>query len=206
MFTGAVLKSKSYLGVMKFGYFCVILVLHLQLLSQCKAQETFTTTEGPTFNQRQDHQVGVGLAITSFSSSFTYFVSGYYAFHCKRHYVAFAPFYGRLDALAQLQDIGFGINYRVYPFKNLSKVRYYAPTGAHYTYTLYKGIRKHGMFYSVGVGSETDLGKHVLLSIDANFALGQTLTVFGADQEAAFGSKDQLNYYFLPRIQLSYRF
>ena len=191
---------------MKFRHIYVFLVLHLQMLSLCMAQETSAITEGSLFNQRQDHQVGVGLAITSFSSNFTYFVSGYYAFHYKRHYIAAAPFYGRLDALAQQQDIGLGVNYRVYPFKNLSKVRYYAPIGVHYTYTLYKRVRKHGMLYSIGVGSETDLGKYLLLSIDANFAIGQTLMVTGPVQEAAFGSENQLNYYFLPRIQLSYRF
>ena len=157
------------------------------------------------FNHSNDHQVGAALAITSFSSNFTYYASPFYSYHTKRHWIAATPFYGRLDALARQQDIGIGVDYRVYPFKNLSKVRYYAPVGIHYVYTIYKNLSKHGMLYSIGVGSETDLGKNFLLAIDANFGIGQTLEIIGAAEEEALGSTNQLNFYFLPRIRVSYR-
>lgn len=163
------------------------------------------TNEKSSFNQTSEHEVGVGLAITSFSSNFTYYVSPFYAYRTKRHWIAATPFYGRLDALAQQQDIGIGVDYCIYPFKNLSRVRYYIPVGLHYVHTIYKGVRKHGMLYGIGVGSETDLGKKFRLALDANFAMGQTLGITGITQEDPFGSDDQLNFYFLPRIRISYR-
>ena len=163
-------------------------------------------TEVPLFNSTKDHQVGVGFAITSFSSNFTYFVSPYYAFRIKRHWIAATPFYGRLDALSTQQDIAVGFDYRFYPFRNLSRNRYYIPAGVHYTYTWTKNSNRSGLFYTLGAGSEADLGKNFILSLDANFGIGQILNSnITSSERRSFGLRNRVDFYFLPTIRIAYR-
>lgn len=158
----------------------------------------------PQFNQTRDHQIGVGFSITSFSSNFAYFVSPYYAYRNSRHWIAFSPFYGSLDALPKQQDVGVGLEYRVYPFKNLSRIRYYAPAGIHYTYSWLGNRTKHRLFYTIGVGSDTDLGKHFRLSLDVKFGVGQNVSGSKKDEVQVFGVSTQPDYYFLPTIRIGY--
>jgi outer membrane protein W len=161
--------------------------------------------ETPSFNQQEDHQLGVAFAITGFSSNFTYYVSPFYAYHVKRHWIAATPFYGRLDALGDQHDIGLGMDYRFYPFKNLNRVRPYLPASLHYTYTIRKRVSRQGILYGIGAGTETELGRNFLLTVDATFSVGQPILITGATEGNTLGSTNQLNFYFLPRISLSYR-
>lgn len=162
-------------------------------------------TEGIPFNQQKEHRIGVGFAITGFNSNFTYFFSPHYSFRYHRHWVGFTPFYGRLDALAQQQDIGVGIDYRLYPFKNLNSTLLYFPVGVHYNYKWTDSSQKTAMFYKAGFGVEALLGKRFAISLDANFGVGQTLTSkIEASESATIRSGNNLNFYFLPTIRISY--
>jgi hypothetical protein len=158
-----------------------------------------------SFNQQTEQTLGVGFAITGFSSNFTYFVSPHYSFRYHRHWFGFTPFYGRLDALPNQQDIGVGIDYRLYPFKNLSSTLLYFPVGVHYNYKWTNQSKKSGMFYKAGFGVEALLGKQFSISLDANFGISQTLSSKVKVTEASiFRSSDKLNYYFLPVIRIGY--
>jgi len=157
------------------------------------------------FNQQTEQTLGVGFAITGFSSNFTYFVSPHYSFRYHRHWFGFTPFYGRLDALANQQDVGFGIDYRLYPFKNLSSTLLYFPVGVHYNYKWTNSSQKTIMFYKAGFGVEAILGKRFSLSLDANFAIGQTLSSKIEVTETSIShSGNNLNFYFIPVIRISY--
>lgn len=182
----------------------VLTVLVVLIMAQlAMGQEVF---DEPYYNTTKEHQIGVGFATTSFSGSFSYYVSPYYAFRTSRHTIAFNPFYGRLDPLPRQQDVGVGFEYRIYPFKNLNRIRYYAPLSIHYIYTWLNDRTKHGMFYTLGVGSDTDLGKHFLLSLDVKFGLGQTLHTSSSGLETLpFDNDNELNFYFLPNIRLAYK-
>ena len=161
--------------------------------------------EETPFNQQLEHRVGVGFAITGFNSNFTYFVSPHYSFRYHRHWFGFTPFYGRLEPIAQQQDIGVGIDYRLYPFKNLNSTLLYFPIGAHYNYKWTNRSQKTTMLYKAGFGVEALLGKRFALSLDANFGVGQTLTSQVQQTESSsFGSSNPINFYFLPTIRLSY--
>jgi hypothetical protein len=103
------------------------------------------------------------------------------------------------------KDVGIGFDYRFYPFKNLNKNRFYFPIGVHYTYTWTARSERSGMFYTAGFGTEADLGKHFLLSLDANFGIGQILSAkINTSETATFGSANPLNFYFLPVIRIAY--
>jgi hypothetical protein len=176
-----------------------LITLPLTTLSQEKNGEV-------PFNQQLEHRVGLGFAITGFNSNFTYFVSPHYSFRYHRHWFGFTPFYGRLDANAKQQDVGIGIDYRLYPFKNLNSTLLYFPLGVHYNHKWTGKSEKTAMFYKAGFGVEALLGKYFALSLDANFAVGQTLSSkIETAERGSFGSINNLNYYFLPVIRISYR-
>ena len=157
------------------------------------------------FNQQTEHRVGLGFAITGFNSNFTYFVSPHYSFRYHRHWFGFTPFYGRLDAFAQQQDIGAGIDYRLYPFKNESGTLLYFPVGAHYNYKWTDRSERSAVIYQVGFGVDALIGKNFAISIDANFGVGQTLSSkIQMAETSTFGSPDDINFYFLPTIRISY--
>ena len=157
------------------------------------------------FNQQTEHRIGLGFAITGFHSNFTYFVSPHYAFRYHRHWLGFTPFYGRLDALAKQQDIGVGLDYRLYPFKNLNSTLLYFPVGVHYNYKWTNRSEKTAMLYKVGFGVEALLGKRFALSLDANFGMAQPLTSkLDTPESGSFTFSRKLNFYFLPTIRLSY--
>ena len=183
---------------------CWIILISSFLLCSHLAFGQVGETETP-FNQETEQSLGIGFAITGFSSNFTYFVSPHYSFRHHRHWFGFTPFYGRLDALASQQDIGVGIDYRLYPFKNLSSTLLYFPVGVHYNYKWTNQSEKSGMFYKAGFGLEALLGKQFSLSLDANFGISQTLSSkFKVTEASIFRSSDKLNYYFLPVIRISY--
>jgi len=183
-------------------------VLFAGLTSFCLSAETFGQTVEVTtpFNQQMEHRVGIGFATTGFSSNFSYFVSPHYSFRYHRHWFGFTPFYGRLDGVANQQDIGVGIDYRLYPFKNLASTLLYFPVGVHYNYKWSDKSEKTAMFYKAGFGVEALLGKHFALSLDVCFAIGQPLSSkIQQTEHGTFRSGNDLNYYFLPTIRLSYR-
>lgn len=182
-----------YLGLI----FCVL------LNNRCFAQSVVPDT---VFNSETKSQVGIGFAISSFSSNFTYYVSPHYAFRYRRHWFGITPFYGRLDALAKQQDIGVGLDYRLYPFKNLNSTMLYFPVGLHYNYKWTNRSQKQALLYKVGFGVEAFLGKGFSLSLDANFGIGQTLSSkITSVETATFGSQNDLNYYFIPVFRVSYQ-
>jgi hypothetical protein len=157
------------------------------------------------FNEQVEHRIGAGFAITGFNSNFTYFVSPHYAFRYHRHLFGLTPFYGRLEAITGQQDIGVGLDYRLYPFKNLNATLLYFPVGVHYNYKWTNRSQKTAMIYKVGFGVEALLGKRFTLSLDANFGVGQTLTAnVETTENTSFGTSNSLNYYFLPTIRISY--
>ena len=158
------------------------------------------------FNQQTEQSLGIGIAITGFSSNFTYFVSPHYSFRYHRHWFGFTPFYGRLDALEKQQDIGVGFDYRLYPFKNLTSTLLYFPVGLHYNYKWTNQSEKSGLFYKAGFGVEALLGKQFSLSLDANFAISQRLSSKVETTEAStFQSHNSLDFYFIPVIRLGYK-
>ena len=157
------------------------------------------------FSDRSEHRIGLGFAITGFHSNFTYFVSPHYTFRYHRHWFGFTPFYGRLDALAKQQDVGVGLDYRLYPFKNLNSTLLYFPVGVHYNYKWTNRSQKTAMLYKVGFGVEALLGKRFALSLDANFGMAQPLTSkLETPESGSFTFSRKLNFYFLPTIRLSY--
>lgn len=183
--------------------FSLIWICSLLLVSQLTFAQS--ETEEIPFNQQVEHRVGVGFAITGFNSNFTYFVSPHYSFRYHRHWFGFTPFYGRLDALAQQQDIGVGIDYRLYPFKNQNATLLYFPVGAHYNYKWTNSSNKTAMLYKAGFGVEALLGKKFAISLDATVAVGQTLTSHSQKVEAAtVHSGSPISFYFLPTIRVSY--
>jgi hypothetical protein len=176
----------------------LLLFVQTDGLAQIAEEET-------PFNQQTEHRVGLGFAITGFNSNFTYFVSPHYSFRYHRHWFGFTPFYGRLDALATQQDIGVGIDYRLYPFKNLGSTLLYFPVGVHYNYKWSNRSEKTALFYKAGFGVEALLGKHFALSLDANFGIGQTLSSkIETTEVSTFRSNNKLSFYFIPVIRISY--
>lgn len=170
-----------------------------------KVAFTQVAEEEVPFNQQTEHRLGAGFAITGFNSNFTYFVSPHYSFRYHRHWFGFTPLYGRLDALARQQDVGIGIDYRLYPFKNLNSTLLYFPVGVYYNYKWTNSSQKTAMLYKIGFGAEALLGKRFALSIDANFGVGQTLSSqIETTETSSFGSPSELNFYFLPTIRISY--
>ena len=162
-------------------------------------------SEEISFNEQTEHRVGVGFTITGFNSNFTYFVSPHYSFRYHRHWFGFTPFYGRLEPIAQQQDIGVGIDYRFYPFKNESGTLLYFPVGAHYNYKWTDRSERSAVIYKVGFGVDALIGKNFAISIDANFGVGQTLSSeIQQAENSTFGSPDKINFYFLPTIRISY--
>lgn len=173
----------------------------------CLTSNSFGQTEPDTsrFNKQVEHSLGVGFAITGFNSNFTYFVSPHYSFRYHRHWFGFTPFYGRLEAITQQQDIGVGIDYRLYPFKNLNATLLYFPVGAHYNYKWTNNSQKSAMLYKIGFGVEALLGKRFALSLDANFGVGQTLgSELRQTETSTFVSSNPIGFYFLPTIRLSF--
>ena len=187
---------------MKYVSLLFVVLINIQLTQLACCQEV---TELESFNKTNNHQVGVGFAVTSFSSNFAYYVTPHYAYRHGRHQISFSPFYGRLDAVPEQQNVGVGFEYRIYPCKNLGKVRYYSPVSIHYTFEWFDSRRDHTLLYGLGAGSETDLGKKFGLSVDIRFALGQTIESNRNEPDnAVLGSDLGLKYYFLPTIRLSY--
>ncbi|MCB9185684.1 MAG: hypothetical protein H6601_02945 [Flavobacteriales bacterium] len=183
--------------------FLLIWICSLLLVSQLTFAQS--ETEEIPFNQQKEHRIGVGFAITGFNSNFTYFVSPHYSFRYHRHWFGFTPFYGRLDALPKQQDIAIGMDYRLYPFKNLNSTLLYFPVGTHYNYKWTDRSQKNAMFYKLGFGVEALLRKHFALSLDASFGVGHVLTSEVQQTESSsFGSANPINFYFLPTIRLSY--
>ena len=186
---------------MKFSILTVFLCIILRVTGSCQNSEAVSS-----FNTEVKSQVGLGLAITSFSNNFTYYVSPHYSIRYRRHWFGATPFYGRLDAVATQQDIGVGLNYRLYPFKNLNTTMLYFPAGIHYNYKWRKRSQNQSLLYKVGFGLEAFLGKGFSLSLDANFGIGQTLTSkIEAAESGTFGSGNELNYYFIPVFRVSYQ-
>ncbi|MFC2176130.1 hypothetical protein ACFLR1_04085, partial [Bacteroidota bacterium] len=104
------------------------------------------------------------------------------------------------------QDVGVGLDYRLYPFKNLSNTHLYFPVGVHYNYKWAKQSSKSAMLYKVGFGIEAFLGKGFSLSLDANFGLGHILATNNKSSEThTFNAANKLNYYFVPVIRISYQ-
>jgi hypothetical protein len=158
-----------------------------------------------SFNKTIESQLGVGFAIAGFNSNFTYFISPHYAFRYHRHWIGFTPFYGRLDAITTQQDIGVGLDYRLFPFKNENSTLLYFPVGVHYNYKWSKRSQISAVLYKIGFGVNTLLGRGFSLSLDANFGIGQTISskVIGIES-SSFGSSPSLNYYFVPVFRISY--
>lgn len=184
--------------------FSLIWIFNLLLVSQLTFAQ-LETQEIP-FNQQKEHRVGVGFAITGFTGSFTYLLSPSYTFRSRRHSFGLAPFYGRLDALADQHDVGVGIDYRLFPFRNLNSTLLYFPVSAHYNYKWTDRSIGHGMLYRVGFGTEVQLGKWFALAVDACFGVGQTIrSHVSANEVGQFGSGDRLQYHFFPSFRLYYR-
>lgn len=176
----------------------VFLTIQVQGFAQMESEEI-------PFNQQTEHRVGLGFAITGFNSNFSYFVSPHYSFRYHRHWFGFTPFYGRLDALAQQQDVGVGLDYRLYPFKNLGSTLLYFPVGVHYNHKWSNKSETTAMFYKAGFGVEAILGKRFALSLDANFGIGQTLSSrIETTEIGTFRSNQNLSFYFIPVIRISY--
>jgi len=159
-----------------------------------------------SFNQTGEHRVGVSFAATGFTGNFTYLVSPNYTLRYRRHSVGLSPFYGRLDALAKQQDAGVGIDYRLFPFRNLNSMLLYFPISAHYNYKWTDRSTAHGMLYRIGFGTEVLLGRWFALTVDACFGLGQTISSqVSATEVGRFGANSTLQYYFFPSFRLYYR-
>jgi len=182
-----------------------LLIFITVLLSSTHCMGQTKSAEDTPFNDQIEHKLGLGFAITGFNSNFTYFVSPHYSFRYHRHWFGFTPFYGRLDALPKHQDIGVGIDYRLYPFKNQNATLLYFPVGVHYNYKWTDSSQKTAMLYQAGFGVEALLGKRFAISLDANFGVSQTLTsIIAASESATFRSGNALNFYFIPVIRVSY--
>lgn len=164
------------------------------------------TEEETPFNQQTQQSIGIGFAITGFSANFTYFVSPHYAFRYHRHWFGLTPFYGRLDALTNQQDLGVGVDYRLYPFKNLGTTLLYFPVGFHFNYKWTSSSEQTAMFYKVGFGVEAILGKRFSLSLDTNLGLGQSLnSKTQSSEETLIYTPAKLRYYFSPIFRISYQ-
>lgn len=182
-------------------YLVLTFLIGVSKSSTCQERD-----ESAEFDLQSASQLGVGFAITSFSSNFTYFVSPSYSYRYRRHLFGITPFYGRLDALPGQHDIGVGLDYRLYPFKNMSNTMLYFPTGIHYNYKWTISSQKQSVLYKVGFGIEAFLGKGFSLSLDANFGIGQTVSSkISSGETASLGSQSDLNYYFIPVFRVSYQ-
>jgi len=183
---------------------CSIIWIFSLILISNLAFSQVQETEIP-FNKQAKSQVGIGFAVTSFGANFGYFVSPHYALRYHRHWFALTPFYGRLEAVLGQQDIGVGIDYRFYPFKNLSNTFLYFPVGVHYNYNWTDRSNRKSLFYKFGFGLEAFLGKKASLSLDANFGIGQVLSSkIVSGETSGFGKANFLNFYFIPVIRISY--
>ncbi|MCF8459456.1 MAG: hypothetical protein K9G46_01930 [Flavobacteriales bacterium] len=181
-----------------------VILFSISLLSTIAIRAQETSTE-PTFNEQIQHQLGVGFAITGFHSSFSYFVSPHYSVRYHRHWFGFTPFYGRLDDGVNQQDLGIGLDYRLYPFKNLNSTQLYFPLGLYYNYKWSEQSQKSALIYKVGFGVDNQLGKHFSVSLDTNFGIGQTFySNIETSESASFGPSKDLNFYFLPVIRIAY--
>lgn len=167
------------------------------------AQET-----GPTeFNQQRKHSISLGFSITSFSNDMTYMFTPAYHFRTGRHQFMLCLNAGRSEALQGQTDIGPGLRYRLYPFKNKRDIRLFAQAGADYLFQDNKVRSARSILYHVGPGVEADLTEK--LSIGANVDIGIATEIKAHSKNTELisaGANRDPRLLLLPYIRLTYSF
>ena len=66
----------------------------------------------------------------------------------------FNPFVGRLEEVNGQFDFGFGLNYRLYPAKNLRVTKMFIQAGADYVFQQNSSIKSQSLLFRLGPGVE----------------------------------------------------
>lgn len=195
---------KVHLSLFKQGRL-VGLILALVLVAQTNV--IAQVEEGQGFNQERKHGISLGFSITSFSKNLTYQVSPAYHFRAGRHEFMFNPFIGRLDAIDGQFDVGVGLNYRLFPFKNGSDIRLFMQTGADYVFQENKTRSVQSFLYRVGPGVEAGLSEKLKIGVNVDLGVLDEVNAESKDSELVSSNVTRdLQIVFLPFIWMTYTF
>lgn len=166
------------------------------------AQETDSTA----FNDQKEHGISLGFSITSFTANLTYQISPAYHYRMGRHQIMFNPFVGRLEEINGQFDFGFGLNYRLYPAKNLRTTRMFIQVGADYVFQQNSTRKTQSMLYRLGPGVEVSPIEKLTVGINIDIGLLQRVSsIDGQESDVETHQGDAgLEVKILPFIRLVY--
>lgn len=179
------------------------LVLLVIAAGTCFAQSE--EAEPSSFNQEKEHGVSLGVSISSFNRNITYQISPAYHFRTGKHQIMVNPFVGRLDEVNKQFDFGFGLNYRIYPFKNRNLTRAFIQVGADYVFQDNPSRSAQSMLYRFGPGIEVSISDRFTGGINIDLALLQQLSAVSKNSESPdSGFAPNLRFKVLPFIRFAY--
>ncbi len=179
-------------------------IVFLLSLSVALAQDADSTI----FNNQKEHGVSLGFSITSFNANLTYQISPAYHYRVGRHQVIFNPFVGRLEEVNGQFDFGFGLNYRLYPAKNLRQTRMFIQAGADYVFQQNPGLKEQSILYRLGSGIEVQPIEKITVGVIIDLGLlqrVQTSATHNSEFTTAKGNAG-LNVKILPFVRVAYLF
>lgn len=151
--------------------FKVLTVVLILSISNVLAQDSDTVA----FNNQKEHGVSLGLSITSFNANLTYQISPAYHYRMGRHQIMFNPFFGRLVEINGQFDFGFGLNYRLYPAKNLRITRMFIQASADYVFQQNATQKSQSLLYRFGPGVEVSPIDKLTVGINIDLGLLQRI-------------------------------
>ena len=171
-------------------------------LASTLAQDADSTV----FNDQKEHGISLGFSVTSFNANLTYQISPAYHYRMGRHQIMFSPFFGRLEEINGQFDFGFGLNYRLYPAKNLRITRMFIQAGADYVFQQNSTRNSQSIFYRLGPGVEVSPIEKLTVGISIDIGLIQRVSTI-PNQSAEVQFEDggsALSLKILPFVRLAY--
>jgi hypothetical protein len=166
------------------------------------AQEADSTA----FNDQKEHGISLGFSITSFNANLTYQISPAYYYRMGRHQIMFNPFVGRLEEINGQFDFGFGLNYRLYPAKNLRIIRMFIQAGADYVFQQNSTRKLQSILYRLGPGVEVSPVDKLTVGINIDLGLLQRVSsnVYQSSEVSIPEGDAGLRVKILPFVRIAY--
>lgn len=182
--------------------FKVLTVVLILSISNVLAQDFDTVA----FNNQNEHGASLGLSITSFNANLTYQISPAYHYRMGRHQIMFNPFFGRLEEINGQFDFGFGLNYRLYPAKNLRFTRIFTQAGADYVFQQNATGKSQSLLYRFGSGVEVSPIDKLTVGINIDLGLLQRInSTVNQNEEVQIPKGDAgLSLKILPFIRIAF--
>lgn len=162
--------------------------------------------DSTAFNNQKEHGISLGFSITSFNANLTYQISPAYHYRMGRHQIMFNPFVGRLEEINGQFDFGFGLNYRLYPAKNLRITRMFIQAGADYVFQQNSTRKSQSLLYRLGSGVEVSPVDKLTVGINIDLGLLQRVQTSGNqnDEVQISNGGAGLTVKILPFVRIAY--